>query len=71
MMSGGTKDFNTIRSEKQVNNNKLKRNNTHVYISKRIQNKKYLGKLTKNIDFDNNANKKEDKDINDFNEDEK
>ena len=74
MISNGNSQFNTIRSEKHGVNNtihKLKRNNTHIYISKKIPNKKYLGNITKNIDFNKNTNKKEDKKINGFNEDKK
>ena len=75
MISNGNSQFNTIRSEKHgANNNnihKLKRNNTHIYISKKIQNKKYLGNISKDIDFNKNSNKKEDKKLNGFNEDKK
>ena len=68
MLSGGSSQFNTIRSEAQDKNNKhkkFKRNNTHIFISKRVNNKKYLGNIKKNINFNNNKNNKEDKNIND------
>ena len=74
MVSGCRSQFNTIRSDSQnINdkNQKLKRNNTHVYMSKKIQGKKYLGNIKENTNFDKDKNKKEDKKINDFSEDEK
>ena len=73
--SGGNSHYSTIRSEKPgINKNnvhRLKRNNTHIYITKKVQNKKYLGNVKKNINFNNNTSNKEDKKINDFSEDEK
>jgi hypothetical protein len=55
--------FNTIRSEAHPNNEhkKLKKNNTHIFISRKVNGKKYLGSVKRNINFNNDENNKEDK----------
>ena len=71
MISGCSGQFNSIKSEVEKNddrNKKLKRNNTHIYISKKINNKKYFGKIKRNINFNNKENNIENNKIN-INED--
>ena len=66
MISSCQSKFSTIRSEKLGMNNKIKklnRNNTHIYISKKIQDK-FMGNAKKII----NQNNKDDKKTNDFSE---
>ena len=56
ILSGGSSQFNSIRSEgisSNKNYKKIKKNNTHVYKSKKIQNKKFLGDIKKDIKSDN------------------
>ena len=55
--------FNTIRSEAHPNNEhkKLRKNNTHIFISRKVNGKKYLGSIKRNINFNNDENNKEDK----------
>ena len=70
MISICTSPFNTIRSEiQEANLKKLKKNNTHVYISKKIKGKKFLGTVKKNNDFNNNnnINNKEENIVNNIN----
>ena len=48
MISGFSSQFNTIRSdtrENYIKKHNMKRNNTHIFISKKVQNKKFIGGL--------------------------
>ena len=71
MISGCSSQFNCIKSEVEKNderNKKSKQNNTHIYISKKINNKKYFWKIKRNINFNQKENNLENNKIN-INED--
>ena len=59
IISGDAKKFQTIKSEKQNQNNRYKNfiaknsnNNKHVFIPKKIKGKQFLGNDLKNFDLD-------------------
>ena len=59
IISGDANKFQTIKSEKQGQNNRYKQfipnksNNKHVFIPKKIKGKQFLGNAKRNIDFNN------------------
>ena len=59
IISGDANKFQTIKSEKQDQNNRYKQfipnknNNKHVFIPKKIKGKQFLGNAKRNIDFNN------------------